>query len=93
MDLRLVKLKGSVKEQKVYVFSQGGDGVLMYQSRLYMPYVDDLRQRIMAEAHGARYSIHPSATKMYRDLREIYWWSGMKKDITTFVGMCNMPTG
>ena len=26
----------------------------------------------MAEAHGARYSIHPGATKMYHNLREIY---------------------
>jgi len=22
---------------------------------------------------------------MYRDLREIYWWNGMKKDIASFV--------
>ena len=42
----------------------------------------------MAEVHGARYSIHPDATKMYRDLREIYWWSGMKKDIAAFVAKC-----
>ena len=39
----------------------------------------------MAEAHRAWYSIHPGATKMYRDLREIYWWGGMKKDIAAFV--------
>ena len=42
----------------------------------------------MDEAHGARYSIHPSATKMYQDLTEIYWWSGMKKDIATLVAKC-----
>ena len=42
----------------------------------------------MAEVHGARYSIYPGATKMYRDLREIYWWSGMKKDIAAFVAKC-----
>ena len=39
----------------------------------------------MAEVHGARYFILLGATKMYQDLREIYWCSGMKKDITTFV--------
>ncbi|WMV25170.1 hypothetical protein MTR67_018555 [Solanum verrucosum] len=28
------------------------------------------------------------ATKMYRDLREIYWWNRMKKDIVEFVAKC-----
>lgn len=64
----LIKLKESVRDQKVEVFFQVGDGVLRYQSRLCVPCVDDLRQRIMAEACGARYSIHPSTTKMYRYL-------------------------
>ena len=88
LDASLVRLKESVKDQKVEVFSQGGDGVLRLQGRLCDPNVDDLRQRIMAETHGVRYSIHPGATKMYRDLREIYWWSGMKKDIAAFVAKC-----
>ena len=51
-DPSLVRLKKSVKDQKVEVFSQGGDGVLRLQGRLCVPNVDDLRQRIMAEAHG-----------------------------------------
>ena len=42
----------------------------------------------MDKAHRARYSIHPGATKVYRDLWEIYWWSGMKKDIAAFVAKC-----
>ncbi|KAH0738233.1 hypothetical protein KY290_036938 [Solanum tuberosum] len=40
------------------------------------------------ESHGLRYSIHPGVTKMYRDLKRIYWWSGMKKDISEFVAKC-----
>ncbi|KAH0633127.1 hypothetical protein KY284_035913 [Solanum tuberosum] len=36
----------------------------------------------------SRYSIHPGATKMYRDLREVYWWNGMKRDIADFVAKC-----
>ncbi|WMV18648.1 hypothetical protein MTR67_012033 [Solanum verrucosum] len=27
-------------------------------------------------------------TKMYHDLREIYWWDGMKRDIAEFVDKC-----
>ena len=52
LDASLVRLKDSVKDQKVEVFSQGGDGVLILLGRLCVPNVDDLRQRIMAEAHG-----------------------------------------
>ncbi|WMV54949.1 hypothetical protein MTR67_048334 [Solanum verrucosum] len=74
--------------QRVEVFSQGGDGVLLYQGRLCVPDVGELRQHILAEAHNSRYSIHPGATKMYRDLREVYWWNGMKRDIADFVAKC-----
>ncbi|XP_057478772.1 uncharacterized protein LOC130766090 [Actinidia eriantha] len=28
------------------------------------------------------------STKMYRDLREVYWWPSMKKDITEFMARC-----
>ena len=67
------------------VFSQGGDGVLRFQGRLYVPDVGELRQHILAEAHNCRYSIHPGATKMYRDLREVYCFNDIKRDITDFV--------
>ena len=67
-DPSLVRLKESVKDQKIEVFSQGGDGVLRLQGRLCVLNVDDLRQGIMAEAHGMRYSIYPGATKIYRYL-------------------------
>ena len=70
------------------VFSQGGDGVLRYQGRLCVLDVGELRQHILAEAHNSRYSIHPGAIKMYRDLREVYWWNGMKRDIAYFVSKC-----
>ena len=50
--------------------------------------VDDLTRQIFEEAHGSRYSTHPGDTNMYRDLQNIYWWNGLKKDITEFVAIC-----
>ena len=67
-DPILLELKGAINNQRVEVFSLGGDGVLRYQGRLCVPDVGELRQHIFAEAHNSRYSIHPGATKMYRDL-------------------------
>ena len=84
-DPILLELKGAVNNQRVEVLSQGGDGVLRYQGRLCVPDVGELRQHILAEAHKSRHSIHPGSTKMYRDLREVYWWNDIKRDIPDFV--------
>ena len=54
-----------------------------------MPNVEDLISQILEKAHGSRYSIHPGATKMYHDRREIYWWDGLKSDIAEFVAKCS----
>nr|GEW59022.1 hypothetical protein [Tanacetum cinerariifolium] len=46
------------------------------------------RTIIMDEAHKTRYSVHPGADKMYHDLRDMYCWPGMKRDIATYVSKC-----
>ena len=53
-----------------------------------MPDVDGLRQRILQEAHNAPYSFHPGVTKMYQDVKGMYWWNGMKKDVAQYVASC-----
>ena len=62
--------------------------MLRYRGRLCVPDVDELRDRILEEAHGSHYLIHPGSTKMYHDLREIYSWEEMKKEIVEFVAKC-----
>ncbi|GJS62819.1 reverse transcriptase domain-containing protein [Tanacetum coccineum] len=47
-----------------------------------------VRTRIMDESHKTKYSVHPGADKMYYDLRDMYWWPGMKRDIATYVSLC-----
>ncbi|WRX21064.1 Integrase zinc-binding domain - like 10 [Theobroma cacao] len=42
----------------------------------------------MEEAHSSAYALHPGSTKMYRTIREHYWWSGMKRDVAEFVAKC-----
>ncbi|GJY77918.1 putative reverse transcriptase domain-containing protein [Tanacetum coccineum] len=41
----------------------------------------------MDETHKSKYSVYPGADKMYYDLRDRYWWPGMKKDIAEYEGI------
>ncbi|GJQ97501.1 putative reverse transcriptase domain-containing protein [Tanacetum coccineum] len=42
----------------------------------------------MDEAHKSKYFVHSGVDKMYYDLRDRYWWPGMKKDIAEYVSKC-----
>ena len=64
------------------------DGMLTLRGRICVPDVDDLRKLIMEEAHCSAYAMHPRSTKMYRTIKENYWWSGMKRDVVEFVSRC-----
>ncbi|GKE33374.1 putative reverse transcriptase domain-containing protein, partial [Tanacetum coccineum] len=66
------------------MIEQRSDGTLYYLDRIWVPLKGDVRTLIMDEAHNSKYSMHPGADKMYYDLRDRYWWSGMKKDIDVY---------
>ncbi|XP_070022139.1 uncharacterized protein [Nicotiana sylvestris] len=87
-DPHLAVLKETVLQGSAKVISIGKDGVLRLQGCLCVPNVDVLRETILEEAHSSWYSIHQGATKMYRDLRQHYWWRRMKKDIVEYVARC-----
>ena len=63
------------------------EDILCLGTKLGVPNEDELRKEIM-EAHFSAYSIHPGSTKLYNDLKDTYWWNGMKRDIADFVSKC-----
>src|SRR3954464_5157986 len=65
-------------------------GTIFFENRLVVPENENLRQLILKEAHDTPLSIHPGSTKMYRDLRQIFWWTRMKRDIGQFVVECDV---
>ncbi|GJU66670.1 putative reverse transcriptase domain-containing protein [Tanacetum coccineum] len=59
-----------------------------FMDRTWVLLVGGVRTTIMDKAHKSRYSVHPGADKMYYELRDMYWWPGMKRDIATYVSEC-----
>ena len=49
-----------------------------------------LKDVILKEAHDTPLSIHPGSTKMYQDLKTMYWWPGMKREIAQYVSECDV---
>ncbi|GKA84899.1 putative reverse transcriptase domain-containing protein [Tanacetum coccineum] len=70
------------------MIEQRSDGTLYYLDRIWVPLKGEVRSLIIDEAHKSKYSVHPGADKMYYDLRDRYWWPGMKKDIAKYVSKC-----
>ncbi|GJY58954.1 putative reverse transcriptase domain-containing protein [Tanacetum coccineum] len=69
-------------------FERKEDGGLYFIEQIWVPAYGNLRTLIMNEAHAIKNSIHPGADKMYYDLRDLYWWPKMNKDIALYVSKC-----
>ncbi|KAJ9539354.1 hypothetical protein OSB04_032087 [Centaurea solstitialis] len=68
--------------------NQNKERVRGQHGRVWVPLAGSARQTLLEEAHKSRFSIHPGATKMYRDLRVDYWWPGMKREVARYVESC-----
>jgi hypothetical protein len=88
-DENLMKICKHTGEDKASDFRVDDQGTPWYKNRICVPKDGDFRQTIMDEAHNSTYSIHPRFTKMYIDLKQKYWWNGMKVDIARFVAHCD----
>ena len=64
------------------------DGTIRYGKRLWVPDEDSLRKETLKEAQSSAYSVHPGSTKMYQDLKQHFWWTGLKRDVAEYVSKC-----
>ncbi|GJS97366.1 retrotransposon protein, putative, ty3-gypsy subclass [Tanacetum coccineum] len=87
-DGELWAIVQNVEDGKHTEFSVDDDGVVWFEDRLCVPNDQTLREKVMTEAHSSPFTIHPGSTKMYRDLKQYFWWNGMKQDVATFVSKC-----
>jgi hypothetical protein len=71
-------------------FIEDEQDTIWFKNTIYVLEIEHLRQLILREAHDSTYSIHPGSTKMYQDLKEKYWWYGLKIDVATYVTLCDV---
>ncbi|KAK1633026.1 hypothetical protein QYE76_007341 [Lolium multiflorum] len=83
-------IKSQIAAGKAPGFTVDEEGVLWYNERLCVPSDSELKQVILKEAHDTLYSIHPGGTKMYQDLKEQFWWHGMKREIGSYIAKCDI---
>ena len=80
-----MQLEEKVREGKFTDFHLDDEGVLWISERLCIPNMNNLREEILEEAHFTVYSVHLGATKMYHNIKDHYWWDGLKKDVADYV--------
>lgn len=69
----LCKKIEELKNDSKVEFTVDSEGILRLSNRLCVPDKEELKKKNLEEAHRSMYTIHPEITKMYKDLKEIYW--------------------
>jgi len=65
-------------------------GLIAIGRRIYLLKDKTLKDEVLREAHESRFATHPGSTKIYRDLKESYWWPNIKREIAEFVSNCGI---
>jgi len=87
-DVKLVDLIVGDNQTEDSDFKVNDQGVLRFRNRICIPDDAEMKKMILEESHRSNLSIHSGATKMYHDLKKLFWWSGFKRDVAKFVYAC-----
>ena len=87
-DPKLQKAVELLGTEKAKDFMIGGDGVLRLRGKVCIPEDIEVKCMILEKRHKSRFSMHLGMTKIYHDLKEYLWWSGMKQDVAWYVSSC-----
>nr|GEU93798.1 hypothetical protein [Tanacetum cinerariifolium] len=71
------------------IFEIRTNGIRYHDKRIWFPLHRGLRDLIIHESHKSKYSIHLRSTKMYQDLRKLYWWPNIKADMCLITHIFN----
>ncbi|XP_058753209.1 uncharacterized protein LOC131626411 [Vicia villosa] len=81
LDVKIVDIIVGCGKSEKSDFKVDAQVVLRLRNRICIPDDNDMKRMILEEGHRSNLSIHPGATKMYQDLKKIFWWPRMKEDV------------
>ena len=84
-DSNLHKIRATVEAGTEAKFKIHDDGSLRFENRVCVPNDEELKRKILKEAHNTSYTVHPGSIRMYRDLKGTFWWNNMKREIAQYV--------
>ncbi|XP_019196122.1 PREDICTED: uncharacterized protein LOC109190036 [Ipomoea nil] len=85
-DPELQKIKLGLTEGKNGSFELFSDGNLRCEGRWCVPMTHPhLKRQILEEGHDSPYSVHPGGDKLYQDVKKLFSWPNMKKEVADFV--------
>lgn len=62
--------------------------LLLHKQRLVVPDTDNLRTRVIEEAHGRLATAHPGRGKTRKLVSQRYWWPKLHGDVDRYVANC-----
>jgi hypothetical protein len=89
-DAKIHEIKDLITKGRGPDFTKNDQGTIWFKNQICVPEIDSLRETILKEAHDSAYSIHLGSTKMYQDLKQKYWWNGLKKVVASHVALCDV---
>jgi Integrase zinc binding domain len=84
------KLRESGRRSLVSAEWAETDGVLTFRGKVYVPYVCDLRQQVVAQHHDSRVAGHPGQWKTLELILRNYWWPHMSRYIGEYTKTCDL---
>ncbi|KAA0032717.1 hypothetical protein E6C27_scaffold853G00560 [Cucumis melo var. makuwa] len=66
-------------------FSISSDDGLTFEGCLCVPEDSAVKTKLLIEADSYPFTMHPENTKKYQDLKYVYWWRNMKREVADFV--------
>jgi len=88
MNPQLEQIREEILVGKAPGFVIHADGTIRFHNRVCVPIVEALKKKILKEGHNMPRSVHHGGNKLYKDLKQTFWWSNMKQEVADYVAKC-----
>jgi len=87
-DPQLEKIREEILVGKAPGFVIHEDGIIRFHNRVCVLLVAELKKKILDEGHNSSHLVHLGGNKLYKDLKQMFWWSNMKQEVVDVYLTC-----